>query len=550
MISILLLSTVFQSFLIFDASAPPGPTTRIVPTTTYPTIQSAIDASGRGDIVQVNPGTYYEHLLVNVVNLKLKGADKYTTIIDGSGTGTPISLEANGITVTGFTITDQGTHDYGIKTNSYNGQNITDNIIQNFVDGIYLSQSDSNIIVRNTFYNNSMHAINIGISQSNQITDNIISESAYGIYLPATDDTQILRNNISRTSFGIYLGDSTLNSISNNTEQSNSCGIQAFNSDHLTINNNAITGGMYGIQLQRTHDSTLANNTLTQASYGVYFFHSSYNTFGGTRGNLVDKNDWGIVVYNGTGNQIIDGNIIAQNTWGIFMLSNSSGNTIYHNNFYGNIRQAYQDIGIENFWWNTMTLEGNYWNPYSGYPPAAGVDYYPLTQPWPLRNLAITSVTPSKTQFYPGEPITVSVNVENFGVITEIAKVTAYYSSNIIGTKTATLTQNAAQLLTFSWNTLNAPVGNHIISAKVEPIPYVERNYTDNTLNDGTVQVGLQGDINGDHTVNNQDLILLQQAYGSTPGAPNWNPDADLNSDSLINSQDLQLLGENYETQT
>jgi len=541
----LLLLTVFQTLLIYDVSAPP--TTRIVPSASYPTIQSAIDASKRGDIVQVNPGTYYEHLLVNVANLLLRGTNKYTTIIDGDAAGTPVTLEASGITVTGFTITDQGTKDYGIKSYTYGGHNITDNIVQNMSEGIYFSQSDSNIIRGNTFFNNNMRAINVASSQSNQITDNIISDSAYGIYLRYSDNTQVLRNSISRTSFGILSGEATQNNISNNTMQSNSCGIQTYYSDHFTINNNAITGGMYGIQLQRTSYSTLANNTLTQPQgYCMYFAYSSYNTFGGTRGNLVTKSDWGICISNSTGNQIIDGNIIAENTWGIFIINNANGNTIYHNNFYSNVKHVYQDTdSFQNTWWNGVP-EGSYWNDYSGYGPAGGVDYYPLTQPWPMRNLAITSVTPSKTQFYPGEAVTVQVNVKNFGVITEVARVTAYYSTNIIGTKTTTLTQNAAQLLTFNWNTLNVPVGNHVISARVEPIPYVERDYTDNTLNDGTVQVGLQGDINGDHVVNNQDLILLKQAYGAVPGAPNWNQNADLNYDLLIDAIDLDLLGKNY----
>jgi parallel beta-helix repeat protein len=550
MISFLLLLTVLQSFLISGVSAPPGPTTRIVPTTTYPTIQSAIDASGRGDIVQVNPGTYYEHLIVNVVNLKLKGVDKYTTIINGNGTGTPISLEANGITVTGFTLTDANRdHDFGIKSYSYTGHNITGNIIQNMIDGIYFLESGSNYIIGNTFFNNSMHAINIGISISNQITDNTISESAYGIFLSSTNSTQVLRNNISKTSFGIYSGSTKQNTFSNNTEQSNSCGIQTYRSDHLTINNNAITGGMYAMQIQRTSDSTIDNNTLTQASYGIYLVYSSSNTLGGTRCNLVNKNDWGIVVYNGTGNKIIDGNIIAENTWGISLQASSNGNTMYHNNFFSNVRQAYQDLdSMSNSWWNTNTLEGNYWNDYDGVGPAEGVDYHPLTQPWPMRNLAITSVTPSKTQFNPGEAVTVLVNVKNFGVILENnVRVTAYYDSTAIGTKTTTLAAGATQPLTYNWNTLNVPIGNHLISAKVEPIPYVERNYTDNTLNDGTVQVGLPGDINGDHTVNQQDLTLLKQAYGSTPGALNWNQGAaDINKDNIVDDQDLYLLSKNY----
>jgi hypothetical protein len=54
------------------------------------------------------------------------------------------------------------------------------------------------------------------------------------------------------------------------------------------------------------------------------------------------------------------------------------------------------------------------------------------------------------------------------------------------------------------------------------------------------------GDINRDGTVNNTDLHLLNQAYGSKPGDPNWNPDADLNKDNIIDVEDLNLLSRNY----
>jgi len=143
-------------------------------------------------------------------------------------------------------------------------------------------------------------------------------------------------------------------------------------------------------------------------------------------------------------------------------------------------------------------------------------------------------------------PVNVDVTVENFGVITETVKVTAYYNSTAVGTQTTTLAAGAAQTLTFNWNTLTVESGLLTISATVEPIPYIERNYADNTLTDGTVQVGLVGDINRDHTVDNQDLTLLKQAFGTVPGDNDWNPNADLNFDSQIDTQDLQLFGKSY----
>jgi len=56
----------------------------------------------------------------------------------------------------------------------------------------------------------------------------------------------------------------------------------------------------------------------------------------------------------------------------------------------------------------------------------------------------------------------------------------------------------------------------------------------------------LPGDANGDGKVNWVDLGLLGLAYGSTPGDPNWNPEADFNADGIVDWADMAILGMNY----
>lgn len=68
----------------------------------------------------------------------------------------------------------------------------------------------------------------------------------------------------------------------------------------------------------------------------------------------------------------------------------------------------------------------------------------------------------------------------------------------------------------------------------------------DKTLIHGTVQVKIPGDVNGDRIVNILDLAALGKAYGSSPGSPNWNPQADINSDLIIDVLDLAILSKNY----
>jgi hypothetical protein len=54
------------------------------------------------------------------------------------------------------------------------------------------------------------------------------------------------------------------------------------------------------------------------------------------------------------------------------------------------------------------------------------------------------------------------------------------------------------------------------------------------------------GDVNGDGIIDDKDLSLLQAAFGSTPGMPNWNPKCDLNGDGKVDGKDLAIASMNY----
>lgn len=54
------------------------------------------------------------------------------------------------------------------------------------------------------------------------------------------------------------------------------------------------------------------------------------------------------------------------------------------------------------------------------------------------------------------------------------------------------------------------------------------------------------GDIDGDNTVNGDDLILLRAAYGTVSGEADYSADADLNADGVVNAADLATLLVNY----
>ncbi|MBZ0213287.1 MAG: dockerin type I repeat-containing protein [Nitrospirae bacterium] len=52
----------------------------------------------------------------------------------------------------------------------------------------------------------------------------------------------------------------------------------------------------------------------------------------------------------------------------------------------------------------------------------------------------------------------------------------------------------------------------------------------------------INGDVNGDNTVNIADFLALRAAFGSTPGTEAWLAGADLNKDLTVNVVDFLIL--------
>ncbi len=57
-----------------------------------------------------------------------------------------------------------------------------------------------------------------------------------------------------------------------------------------------------------------------------------------------------------------------------------------------------------------------------------------------------------------------------------------------------------------------------------------------------TAYAKVVGGVNGDLKVNIIDLATVARAFGSKPGAVNWNPDADLDKNGIIDIRDLSIV--------
>jgi len=160
-------------------------------------------------------------------------------------------------------------------------------------------------------------------------------------------------------------------------------------------------------------------------------------------------------------------------------------------------------------------------------------------------DIAVTNVNPLKTIVGRGCTMNINVTVINQGAFAETFNLTLYVNTTSIETKEITLNNNASTTVTFTWNTSDFTKGNYTVWAYAWPV-LGETDIDDNTFVDGTLYIGIPGDLNADGVINILDAIVLSKAFGAKPSDSNWNPNADINDDNAINILDAIMLSKNF----
>lgn len=192
--------------------------------THFDNIQAGVNAVDEDGIVNVCNGTYYENVIIDK-GLTLKGVNEDEwgndnfSIIDGNGIGNVVFINADEVTITGFTITNSGPgNSAGIYTAGQSVVTIEKNVIKKNSRGIILYECHG------PFYVN-----------ENNILDNEYGIWLNGGYVITVGTYNHIKNN---RLYGIVLEDTYKNTIVSNEVRDNGHGIGLFRSFNNDINNN------------------------------------------------------------------------------------------------------------------------------------------------------------------------------------------------------------------------------------------------------------------------------------------------------------------------
>ena len=373
----------------------------------YATIQEAINQADDGMIINVKPGVYHEHIIINK-SIRLHGEGQNNTVIDGDGGNLHIVyITADNVEITDLHITNCSKGCSGIRVYS-NRNRIHNNLITNCGAGIECYGT-----MNNHFYDNTLH------------------DNNWGLYIDDSQACTIELNNISDNIYGISILFSSINVLSNNIQKNEYVGLfEIENYQIITYKNNFIQNNEGAIKLYNTLASLIYDNEIVNNNgYGITCYQSTKNLI--KKNKILDNQNKSIGLHfksdeneilgndirynNGQGISIefSNDNLIDQNFFSkhnltidscvIRIRSNANNNKIIHNRFPNNCH-PYDECG--SFWDDGSFYGGNYWDQ-SGAIDVNGdgfsektcyitggssQDHYPLLYPWdpPFKPMILT----------------------------------------------------------------------------------------------------------------------------------------------------------------
>ncbi len=231
----------------------------------------------------------------------------------------------------GILLTDGNYHVDGSDNNTVMSNNIDGN-----ADGVYLYNSNDNLVRGNTMCYNAMHGcILLEGSEQNTIQSNTMMHNHYGVKLVSSPNNTIKGNTINdNTRVGIMLsGASYGNLVDGNTARRCYYGAYVHDSHGNSIKNGTFSKGFVGIYLGNVSDSTIDKNMVSSSTYGVYLRKSSHNTI--TKNTATTNTNYSYMMDQQSNDNVLSNNTAYNPTKGSIYIGHSSSNVVSEENYTG-----------------------------------------------------------------------------------------------------------------------------------------------------------------------------------------------------------------------
>lgn len=312
------------------------------------TLKEVLAQAAVGDTIVVH-GTVQEGTVVIDRPLTLIGGKD--AVIDGQGVGEVLVVEADDVTVRGLTIRGpqhSNLHDLaGIKVRSCRGATIADNTLERCFFAIYLSNVRDAIVERNAVtgdpadMDRMANGIHLWKCDHIVIRHNTVQHHRDGIYLEFVTDSHIAHNTTMHNErYGLHFMFSHRDTYTDNHFEDNGAGVAVMFSKEIEMRRNAFLANRgasaYGLLLKEINDATIADNRFADNTTGI----------------MVD----------GCNRMRVTDNLFRANGWALRLFANAFDCSLERNTFSGNTFDLSTNGQLRN-----NTLNGNYWDRYTGY---------------------------------------------------------------------------------------------------------------------------------------------------------------------------------------
>jgi len=324
-------------------------TIEVSPSGPVRTIGAAIRLAAPGAHIVVRPGVYREPLIVVDRMVAISGDDM--PVVEGDGTHPLLGITADDVTVRGLRFVNVGSSFVedraAIKAAGVRGCVIADNQVDSTFFGIYLAQVSDCRITGNV----------LRARGSSEVA------SGNGIHLWNAQRIVIASNHVSGFRDGIYFEFVKASRVEQNlSEQNLRYGLHFMYSDDCVYRGNDFRRNGAGVAVMYTRRVEMTNNRFednrSPAAYGLLLKEISDSRL---EHNLFARNTTGLVA-DGATRLRADRNVFTTNGWAVKLDASTDGASFTRNNFLANTFDL-----VTNSRQPDDTLDGNYWDSYTGY---------------------------------------------------------------------------------------------------------------------------------------------------------------------------------------